>query len=91
MQCGPGIQQEIAGPAVEAEHPAVGRQAGQVADAADVDDDAVAFRMAEQCGMKSRHQRRTLAAGSDIAAPEVGDHGDAGQFGQQRRICQAEW
>ena len=44
VQLRPGIQQEIARPAVETSTAACGRQPGQVADAADVDDDAVVLR-----------------------------------------------
>ena len=36
--------------------------------------------------MKRRHQRRAFAAGGDIAAAEIADHIDVGQFRQQRTV-----
>ena len=38
--------------------------------------------------MEHRHQRGALAAGGDIAAAQVADHVDGGQFGQQRAVEQ---
>ena len=50
-------------------------------------DDAVTVRMPRTPGVEGGHQRRTLAAGGDVAAAEVGDHRDAGEFGKQRGIA----
>ena len=59
-----------------------GRQVGQIADAADVDDDAVDVGMAQYMIVKCGNQRRALPACGDVAAAKVADHGDAGQFGE---------
>ena len=37
----------------------------------------------EAGGVKRRHQRRALSAGGDVAAAQIGDHADAGAFGEQ--------
>ncbi|MNP59695.1 hypothetical protein D3C76_1547090 [compost metagenome] len=37
--------------------------------------------------MKGRNQRGPLTAGSDIAAPEIADNGDAGKLGEQSWVA----
>jgi hypothetical protein len=59
----PGVHEQVAGAAIEAAHGLAGLEVGQVGDAADVEDDPVLQRVAEGRRMKSRHQRRALAAG----------------------------
>ena len=44
----------------------------------------------EERGVKGRHQRRTLAAGGDVAAPEIGDDGQAGPLGDARRVVELQ-
>jgi len=83
----PVIHQDIARPAVPAEHRPIGREDGQIGDAADIDDDAGLVGRAENGLVKSRHQRRTLTAGSHITRTEVADHGDAGQLGEQGMVA----
>src|SRR5580765_934680 len=75
----PGIHQDIAGTGVETGRrlPLTCRQNADVADAADIDDDAGFFVAAEHGLMKCRNQRRALTAGGDIAAAKVGDDVDA--------------
>ncbi len=82
----PQIHQDIAGTGIEARHATIAMQHADIADATDIHNDARGVWCAECSRMKGRHQRRTLATGSDIAAAKVGDHVQAGQFGQQRRI-----
>ncbi len=66
------------GPGVESADSSARRQVGDIGDAADVDDDAMNLLILEQCRVKRRHQRRTLSAGGDVAAPEVRHDGDVG-------------
>src|SRR5438445_9640764 len=40
--------------------------------------------------MKGRYKRRALSARSDVAAPEVGDHCNAGALGKPRRIAELQ-
>src|SRR4029434_10881191 len=89
----PEIEQHIAGTRVESAHLALRftthftfrRQVRDVGDAADIDDRPV-MTAPEERGVKSGHQRRTLPAGGDVAAPEIGDDGHAGPLGDARRV-----
>lgn len=84
----PVIHQGIARPAVKTrDWPCRGQQ-GQVADAADVEDTHLETRPGPQCGVKARHQRSALAAGSQIGRAEVGHHIQTGQLGKQGRVVE---
>ena len=85
----PEVEQHVAGTGVEAAHLAALRQIGQVGDAADVHDHAMRAA-AEERRVERRHQRRTLAAGGDVAAPEIGDDRDARLLGDARRIVELQ-
>ena len=82
----PGIEQHIARAGVPAAHSAVYGQVGDVGDAADVGDDAVRLGMLQHLGVEGGHQRRALAACCDVTAAEIGDDGDAREFGKQGGI-----
>ena len=49
--------------------------------------DAVLGRAAKHVIMERRDQRRTLAAGRHVAAPQVADHGQARELGNRVRIA----
>jgi anhydro-N-acetylmuramic acid kinase len=72
-------------------------QHADVADAADVDDDAHLVALAETGFVERGDERGALAAGGDVAAAEVGDDVDAGQFRQPppkstgRDLFHADW
>src|SRR5487761_2080174 len=87
MAVDPQIEQNIARSGVKARDRATRWQVAQVGDAADIDDDAMLRIGAEYGGVKGWNQRRTLAARSDVAAAEIRNHADAGEFGQQCRIA----
>ncbi|KAF1855543.1 hypothetical protein Lal_00001523 [Lupinus albus] len=85
----PRVDQRIRGAAVEAAH--VAAFAGQnrdVADPAEIADDARLARRTEHRRMERRRERRAVAAGSHVAAAEIGDHIDMGQLGEQRRVVE---
>ena len=84
----PQVDQHVAGTGVEAAHRAVGRQVGDVGDAAEVDDHAMRAVIAEQRAVERRHQRCALPAGGDVAAAEIGDDGDAALLGDARRVVE---
>ncbi len=83
----PCIHQQITGAAVEARSINMGRQIGQIADAADVDDDAMDIRMAQDPVMKGWNQRRALPSRSNVTAAKVADDSYAGQLGEQGCIA----
>ena len=83
----PRIQQHIARAAIEAGDGLSGRQQRQVAEAADIQDGARREIAGEQNFVKRRNEGRTLSAGSDVAAAEIGNHGDASQLGQQGGVA----
>ena len=60
----------------------MGWQIGQIADAADVDDDAMDVRMTQHTIVKRGNQGGALPACGDVAAAKVADHRDTGQFSQ---------
>ena len=64
-----------------------GEQA-DIGDAADIDDGA-AFQ-AEQAALEERRKRRTLTAGGDVAAAEIGDGVDTAQFGEAGGVLQLD-
>ena len=79
---GPQVHQAIARPGVEAADTGHRRRSSVILrDAADVHHHARFAGRAEGRGMEGRHQRRRLTAGRHVAAPEVGDHVDAGALG----------
>ncbi len=86
----PGVEQHVAGAAVEAVRGRAGLEAGQVGDAADVEDDPVLPVVTKQRGVKGGHQRRALAAGGDVATAKVANDADAGEFGEQRGIVELD-
>ena len=90
MTLSPGIEQQVARAAIEAAGGPARREISDIADAADVKDYAVSRRITEQCIMKGWHQRRALPTRGDVAAAEVSDDGDAGQFGEQCGIVQLQ-
>ena len=83
----PCVHQQIAGAAVEARRIAAGRKVGQVADAADIDDNAVFVRMAQHLVMERGNQRCALPSCGNIATAEIADYGNAGQLGKQCGIA----
>ena len=82
----PGIQQAVAWPGIEADDRSVAHQHGDIGNAADIGDDAVFGGGAKHLVVEGGHQRSALAAGGDVAAAKIRDHGDAGQFGEGVRI-----
>src|SRR5207249_11861162 len=82
----PGIEQGVAGAGVEALHGPGRWQIGNVCDASEVEHDAMLARITEDRSMERRHQRRALAAGSDVTATKIGDNGNARQFCKTSRI-----
>ena len=88
----PGVEERVARAGVEAEERRGGRggERGEVGDAANVDDDAVAVGGAEDGGVKGRNERRALAAEGEVFATEIGDDGDAGVGGDHVGIADLE-
>lgn len=85
MSLNPAIHQQIARPAIETDY--VSRaQIGHIADTANIQDDAMNSRVAENSIVEGRNQGGALPAGSDIPAAEIGDDGNAGEFCEHRRI-----
>ena len=82
----PAIHQHIAGTGVEPADLAIGMQDADIADAADIHHHPRLPRSSELRVMKGRHQRRPLATGGHVAVAKIGDHVDAAQLGQQRRV-----
>jgi len=82
----PPIEQDVAGPAVEAERAAVAGQPRHVADAADVHHHARLARVAEHGVVERGDERRALASRGHVAAAEVGHHVDAGVLREPRGI-----
>ena len=77
----PVVQQCIARPGIKPQAQFHSSQQGGIGDAANVDDRPVDSRPRKCGGVESRRQRRALAPGGDIPAPEVGNRGDAGGLG----------
>lgn len=73
--------------AVEAAYRLSGTEQRNVAEATDVQDRPGGVIIAKQRLMEGRYQRGALAAGCDVAAAEVGDDIDAGQFRQQGGVA----
>ena len=69
---------------------ATGGEVGDVGDAANVLQGAGQGGVAEEQAVDVGYQRRTLAAGRDIARPEVADHGDAGELSDDRGRAQLQ-
>ena len=89
---GPGVEQAIGRTRVEADDRSVAF-AGEhrdVGDAAEIDDRTRPIACAEQSGVERRRERRTLAAGGDVAAAKVRDSDDAGQFRDDVRIAELQ-
>ena len=87
----PGVQQHVAGAAIEAVVVASpGARSVRLAMPPRLRMTRCASGVAEQRVVESRHQRRALAAGGDVAAAEVGHDGDAGQFGKQCRVVELQ-
>src|SRR5260221_428305 len=86
----PGVEQNVAGSRVEACYEPFSGKIGQIGYAAEIDDDAVAARVPENSRMKRRYERCTLPARSDVAAPEVGNHRNAGTLCKPRRIAELQ-
>ncbi|MNF55867.1 hypothetical protein D3C84_373420 [compost metagenome] len=83
----PGIEQHVAGAAIEAAHRLVGFDQAEVAEATHVQHRQAFALCFEECLMEGRNQRCALAACGYIATSEITDDGDAGQLGEQRRIA----
>ena len=77
----PCIHQHIAGAGIEAERRAVGREDADIGNAADVEYGAGFIRISKQCFVKSGDKGRTLAVAGKVAAAEVANRENAGQFG----------
>ena len=69
---------------------AAGRHEGEVRHAADVEDGHVAGRIGEDEGVEKGDERRALAAGGDVAGPQIGDDRAAEPLGQDRRLADLE-
>ena len=82
LQMNPRIEQHVPWAAVETGDRLARLDQAEVAEPADIQYRAIARLLAEQGFMKGWNQRSALAAGSDIAAAEVADDGDACQFGE---------
>ncbi|MCY1420626.1 hypothetical protein D9M71_362530 [compost metagenome] len=82
----PCIQQDIPRAAIETTYRLVRTQQRDVAEAPDIQDRALPL-VAEQRLVEGRHQRCALSAGGHVAAAEIGDDVDAGEFGQQRGVA----
>jgi hypothetical protein len=83
----PGVEQDVARAAVEAQHVLPGREQAEVAEAADIEHRDMPCAIAEQCLVEGRYQGGALTAGGNVATTEVGDHADSGQFGEQSGVA----
>lgn len=90
MPLNPAIHQAVAGAAVESAAVPLGPQQADIADAAHVEHHPICLIPSKHRSVEGRHQRRPLPTGSHVPAPEIVDHADAGQFGQQRCIQQLQ-
>src|SRR5260370_38926154 len=76
----PIVDWRIAGPGVEGENRRLsGAEPGDVGDAADIEDGERLLVRSGERGMIERHERRALAAGSDVGGAKIADHVDAGE------------
>ena len=82
----PSVGEHVARAGVEAEGGGVGRQDADVGNAADVEHDAGFVWRGKHSLMEGGHEGCALAACGDVAAAEVPDGGDAGEFGQKRQV-----
>ena len=87
QRAGPAVHEAVTGAGIVAAAALCGEQA-DIGDAADIDDGA-AFQ-AEQAALEERCKRRTLTAGGDIAAAEIGDGVDTAQFGEAGGVLQLD-
>ncbi|MNN00160.1 hypothetical protein D3C81_1127440 [compost metagenome] len=83
----PGVQQHITWATVETGDRLAGPDKAEVAEAANVQHCAITSPLFKQGFVKGGNQRCALSAGSDIAAAEIADHGDAGQLRQKGRVA----
>jgi len=83
----PVVHEAVGRAGVEARNAAGGRQYGDVGDAAQIDHQTVFGMIRQQFLVDQRRQRRALAAGGKIGAPEVGDHLDTGGLGDPARVA----
>ena len=56
----------------------VGRDDGEIGDAADIQSDAAEFGVAIDDVIDERNERRALAAGGDVGGTEIADRRDSG-------------
>ena len=78
----PGVHHHIARSAVEPDDLSLGRQAGEITNPTDVDNETMNLRMGKQDMMKRRDQGRTLASRGYITTSKVRHHSDAAEFSQ---------
>jgi hypothetical protein len=93
QQCHQTVDDHVAGTGVEGAdvgEGAAGRERGDVADAPDVLDGAVARRVAKDDPVEVGDERRGLAAGSDVGDPEIGDDGNARALRDRRGFADLE-
>src|SRR5450830_262682 len=85
MLLAPGINQGVAGATVKAQYVVseLRTQYCEIGNAAQIEHSNGFTTTAKYRLVKQRHQRCTLATGSDITAAEIGHHVDTGKLGQQ--------
>ena len=78
----PCIHQHIAGAGIKAEGSAVRREDADIGNAANVEYGSGFIRISKQRFVKGGDEGRTLTVAGKVAATEVADRENAGQFGQ---------
>ena len=90
MALAPMVHQCIAGAAVKTLHLALRAEHAEVGHAAQVEHRRGLSRAGKHALVEGGHQGCALAPSSHVAAAQVGHHGDAAEFGQQRRAVELE-
>ncbi len=88
---GEGVDDHVAGAGVEGDDFVLrgcGGDDSEVADAADVLEDAGAGGMREENGIEEGDERRALTSGGHVCGAEVGDDGEAGGGGDERGLAE---
>src|SRR6266571_2055861 len=86
----PCVKQNIARSRIETGHRPGRGEVGEIGYTTEIDDDAMAARVPEKGRMKRRHERSALSPRSDVAAAEIGDHGDVGELGKQGGVAELQ-
>ena len=85
----PGVHKHVAGPGIESPY-GRGAQIGEICDSPDIEDDAMHRWRGEHRMMEGGDQRSAFATGSDVATPEIANHDDACQLGEQRPTAELD-